>query len=231
MLEPKMSENQTKLKSGPLEFNFENSQQASSMKEQKFFFPQSQEYQKRFMKTALQRHCAYFDRDGDGVITLRDTFRSIRALGFNVIISVIGTLFIHLTMSYQTSPTWIPSIRMPIYLDRIHRCQHGSTTKAYDFIGNIVSYPAVENVFIQFDPARQGGVNYIQLLWMLWNLRDSFDPFGWVLSLFWWTGLYLMAANPVSGILSFESMISQYDGSLFYMIEQQQQKQSMKKYF
>lgn len=185
-----------------------------------FVFPQSQHYQQKYMKTALQRHCAFYDRDCDGIITLTDTFRSLKALGFNIILSLTGTLIIHLTMSYQTSPTWIPSIWMPIYLERINRCHHGSSTKAYDFIGNVVSYPAVENVFIQFDAKKQGGLNYWQLLWMIWNLRDSFDPFGWILSVFWWTALFILASN--HGILSFQTMIAQYDGSLFYLIEQQQ---------
>lgn len=184
-----------------------------------FTFPQSLQYQQKYMKTALQRHCAFYDRDCDGIISLKDTFQSLRALGFNLLLSLVGTLLIHLTMSYQTSPTWIPSIWMPIYLDRVNRCQHGSSTKAYDFIGNVVSYPAVENVFIQFDPKKQGGLNYVQLLWMLWNLRGSFDPFGWLLSVFWWTGLYILASD--KGILSYKTMIAQYDGSLFYLIEQQ----------
>lgn len=184
-----------------------------------FVFPQSQQYQQKYMKTALQRHCAFYDRDCDGVISLTDSFSSLRALGFNLFLSLAGTLFIHLTMSYQTSPTWIPSFWMPIYLDRINRCHHGSSTKAYDFIGNVVSYPAVENVFIQFDAKKQGGLNYWQLLWMIWNLRDSFDPFGWVLSVFWWSALYILASS--NGILSFQTMIAQYDGSLFYILEQQ----------
>ena len=183
-------------------------------------FPQNELYQQTYMKTELQRHCAFFDRDGDGIISFTDTFKGLRALGFNWLACLGITVFVHLTMSYQTSPSWIPSLRMPIYLERINRSRHGSTTKAYDFVGNVVSYPAVENVFFQFDPKQQRGLNYLQLLWMLWSLRDSFDLFGWALSLFWWTGLWLLAANPKNGILSFETMIAQYDGSLFYLIEQ-----------
>ena len=187
---------------------------------QTFDFPQSQFYQEKYMKTDLQRHCAFFDRDGDGVISLSDTFSALRALGFNLFNCIGGTLLIHLAMSYQTSPSWIPSPWMPIYLERINRCHHGSSTKAYDFVGNVVSFPAVENVFFHFDPSKQGGLNYWQLIWMIWNLRDSFDPFGWAMSIFWWTGLYLLAANPRSGILSYEVMMAQFNGSLFYLIEQ-----------
>lgn len=180
--------------------------------------PQSKEYQEKYMKTTLQRHCAFFDRDQDGIIGVFDTFKGLRALGFNLLTSFGAALFIHLTMSYQTSPSWIPSIWMPIYLERINRCRHGSSTKAYDFVGNVVSYPAVENIFFHFDPQKQGGLNYWQLIWMLWNLRDSFDPFGWIVSLFWWTGLYLLAADR-KGILTFSAMNAQFDGSLFYLIE------------
>lgn len=194
-----------------------------------FTFPQNQLYQAKYMKTDLQRHCAFFDRDGDGIISLRDTFGALRALGFNIFNCIGGTLLIHLTMSYQTSPSWIPSLWMPIYLERVHRSHHGSSTKAYDFVGNVVSFPAVANVFFQFDPSKQGGLNYWQLLWMIWNLRDSFDPFGWFMSIFWWTGLYLLAADPRSGILSYETMMAQFNGSLFYLIEKQNKNRNKKK--
>lgn len=186
-----------------------------------FVFPQSQQYKAKYMQTELQRHCAFFDRDCDGIITMTDTFQACKALGYNPFFSLIGTVFIHLTMSYQTSPSWIPSPRLPIYLERINRSRHGSTTKAYDFVGNVVNYPAVNNVLVQFDPKQQGGLNYWQLIWMLWNLRDSFDPFGWALSAFWWTALYILAVDPRNGILKYEIMNAQYDGSLFYVIEQQ----------
>lgn len=190
-------------------------------------YPQNTQYQAKYMQTSLQRHCAFFDRDCDGIISLSDTFSSLRALGFNPFISFGATIFIHLSMSYQTSPSWIPSPYLPIYLDRIHRSQHGSSTKAYDFVGNIVSYPAIQNVFFQFDPKKQGGLNYWQLLWMIWSLRDSFDPFGWALSTFWWTLLYFLAVND-KGILTYEAMISQYDGSLFYAIENERKRRIKK---
>ena len=190
-------------------------------------YPQNTQYQAKYMQTSLQRHCAFFDRDCDGIISLSDTFSGLRALGFNPFISFGATIFIHLAMSYQTSPSWIPSPYLPIYLDRINRSQHGSSTKAYDFVGNIVSYPAIQNVFFQFDPKRQGGLNYWQLLWMIWSLRDSFDPFGWALSTFWWTFLYFLAVND-KGILTYEAMMAQYDGSLFYAIENERKRRIKK---
>lgn len=183
-------------------------------------FSQSQIYQQKYMKTALQRHCAFFDRDQDGIISMTDTFKSLRILGFNWLFALAGMLFIHITMSYQTSPSWIPSWRMPIYLERINRCRHGSSSKVYDFEGNVVSIPAVQNLLVRFDTERRGGLNAAELVWMIWNLRDSYDFFGWIMSAVWWSALYLLAADK-RGILSQEAIIAQYDGSLFYMLEAQ----------
>ena len=186
-------------------------------------FSQSQIYQQKYMKTALQRHCAFFDRDQDGIISMTDTFKSLRILGFNWLFALLGMLFIHVTMSYQTSPSWIPSWRMPIYLERINRCRHGSSSKAYDFEGNVVSIPAVQNLLVRFDTERRGGLNAAELVWMIWNLRDSYDFFGWIMSAVWWSALYLLAADK-RGILSQEAIIAQYDGSLFYTLEAQNRK-------
>lgn len=183
-------------------------------------FPQSQIYQQKYMKTALQRHCAFFDRDQDGIISMTDTFKSLRILGFNWLFALAGLVLIHVTMSYQTSPSWIPSWRMPIYLERINRCRHGSSSKAYDFEGNVVSIPAVQNLIVRFDTKKRGGLNAAELAWMIWNLRDSFDFFGWIMSTVWWSALYLLAADK-RGILNQEVIIAQYDGSLFYMLEVQ----------
>lgn len=186
-------------------------------------FSQSQIYQQKYMKTALQRHCAFFDRDQDGIISMTDTFKSLRILGFNWLFALVGMFFIHVTMSYQTSPSWIPSWRMPIYLERINRCRHGSSSKAYDFEGNVVSISAVQNLLVRFDTEKRGGLNAAELVWMIWNLRDSYDFFGWIMSAVWWSALYLLAADK-RGILSQEAIIAQYDGSLFYMLEAQNRK-------
>lgn len=186
-------------------------------------FSQSQIYQQKYMKTALQRHCAFFDRDQDGIISMTDTFKSLRILGFNWLFALAGMLFIHITMSYQTSPSWIPSWRMPIYLERINRCRHGSSSEAYDFEGNVVSIPAVQNLLVRFDTERRGGLNAAELVWMIWNLRDSYDFFGWIMSAVWWSALYILVADK-RGILSQEAIIAQYDGSLFYMLEAQNRK-------
>lgn len=182
-------------------------------------FPQSQQYQEKYMKSALQRHCAFFDRDRDGIISLMDTFRGFIALGFNIFIAFWGTIFIHLTLAYQTYPTIIPSLTLPIYLNRIHKSQHGSDTKTYDHLGKLqTNMSLIQTNFIQFDTNKKGGLTYLELLWMLWSIKSSYDPFGLLMGLFWWTCLYFLAADR-NGILSLEAITAQFDGSLFYMIE------------
>lgn len=42
--------------------------------------------------TALQKHCAFFDLDGDGVLVPWDTFTGFRQLGYGLLMSFIGIL-------------------------------------------------------------------------------------------------------------------------------------------
>jgi len=42
-------------------------------------------------------------------ISPMDTFKGLNSIGFNYFLSVIGVLFLNLSMAWATSSTWLPS--------------------------------------------------------------------------------------------------------------------------
>ena len=52
--------------------------------------------------TVLQQHCAFFDRNGDGVIYPHETYQGFRALGYSPTISLLAAIVINGSFSYPT---------------------------------------------------------------------------------------------------------------------------------
>jgi peroxygenase len=61
-----------------------------------------------------------------------------RRIGFGRAISFGAIFVIHGTFSYVTSPSWLPSLFFPIYINRMHRTKHGSDSGVYDTEGRFV---------------------------------------------------------------------------------------------
>jgi peroxygenase len=51
------------------------------------------------LKSVMQQHCIYWDRDEDGVIWPYDTWVGFRNLGFNFIFSFFAVIVIHTALS------------------------------------------------------------------------------------------------------------------------------------
>ena len=63
------------------------------------------------------------------------TYQAFRLLGFGLLMASIGTALIHLFFSYPTLDHWWPDWQLPVYLQNIHRCTHGSDSGVYDHDG------------------------------------------------------------------------------------------------
>ena len=92
-------------------------------------------------QSVLQQHCAFFDPDGDGVVSPLDTFRGLRALGLALPACAAATLLTHALFSWPTRPSGygiVPDWRGRIWLERVHRGKHGSDSGVFDGEGRFV---------------------------------------------------------------------------------------------
>jgi hypothetical protein len=78
--------------------------------------------------TVLERHVSYFDADGDGEITMAQTFRGLRGVGVGAVTSVGLTLLINLFLGYLTHGK--PSLKVSVR--DIARGKHPFDTGSFD---------------------------------------------------------------------------------------------------
>jgi hypothetical protein len=83
-------------------------------------------------RTALQRHCDFWDADHDGLIYPTDIYIGFRKLGFNIVLCLWAAISMAFCTSYSTQASWLPHPLFAINLNNIHRSRHGSTTATYD---------------------------------------------------------------------------------------------------
>lgn len=105
-----------------------------------------------------------------------DTYRGLRGVGWNILLSLFATIIIHVPFSYPTVPGYLPDPFFRIYLKNIHKTKHGSDTGTYDSEGRFVPQK-FEDMFSKYADDK----DFVTLR-DVWNLlkgqRVVADPFG-----------------------------------------------------
>jgi len=169
----------------------------------------------RSTMSPLQKHIEFFDRNKNGVITPIETWISFRALGYNIIMTIIAILLIHGTMSYASLDSWIPDIFFRIYIKNIRRCKHGSDSEMYEYNGLFVQ-EKMDKIFKDFS-SDNNSFTFKEIWYMTNYIRNANDFYGWLAAKFEWCFFYVLCQQ--DGKIFKKDVLGLIDGSLFYEIE------------
>ncbi|MCM2256017.1 MAG: caleosin family protein [Vicinamibacteria bacterium] len=165
------------------------------------------------LRTALQKHVDFFDQDGDGLITLAETYSGLRRLGLDPLRSAAAAAVINGALGPATSG----APRLSIDTRRIHAGMHASDTGVYDSRGRF-SITRFERLFARYDVAGQGALDDAALRRLFTDQRT--DWLGHLASRAEFGLLLELAGQLRDGrkVLTRERLLSFYDGSLFGVV-------------
>ncbi|CAN8313029.1 unnamed protein product [Cochlearia groenlandica] len=177
---------------------------------------------------ALEKHVAFFDRNGDGVVYPWETYQGFRAIGAGRLQSAIAGLFINMGLSQKTRPGKSFSPLFPIEVENSRFGIHGSHTDAYDKDGRFVE-SKFEEIFKKHAHTHQNALTYKEIHQLLKANRDPKDYGGWLITYVEWTVLHELCQDK-NGLLTKETVRGVYDGSIFKQLEKQRSSPSHKKH-
>lgn len=170
-------------------------------------------------RSALRRHCEFWDTNQDGLIYPWDIFLGFRRLGFNLALCLWAAVTMAICSSYATQTSWLPHPMFAINLDNIHSSRHGSTTGAYD-LDDDLDLRRFDAIFQKY----ADGKNYLtgKTLYQIWRGQCvANDWFGWFAGGLEWIAMYILLW-PEDGKMYKEQIRGVYDGSIFEKIAQAQ---------
>ncbi|KAF8729541.1 hypothetical protein HU200_017482 [Digitaria exilis] len=161
-------------------------------------------------------HAAFFDRDGDGVITFSETFGAFRALGFGLGVSSASAAFINGALGSKCRPGNATLSKLDIYIEDIQKGKHGSDTGSYDNEGRFVP-DKFEEIFSKHAMTVPDALTSDEIDQMLQANRQPGDYSGWAGAEAEWKILYSLGKDK-DGLLHKDVVRSVYDGSLFHRL-------------
>lgn len=173
------------------------------------------------------------------MVTPWETVEGLRIIGFNIFSSLFIAFVIHVFMSLPTAEPWLgifpfdPLFR--IWTKNIHKGKHGSDSGTFDTEGRFIPQK-FEEVFTKWGTDKER-MSLSELYQMTSDLSVAMDPFGWydynyvlfhILRMylrfaakFEWGVLWWLCADD-DWMVSRECIRSALDGSLFYILEEEQ---------
>ncbi|RMZ72528.1 caleosin domain containing [Pyrenophora seminiperda CCB06] len=166
-------------------------------------------------RSALRRHCDFWDTNNDGIIYPWDIYHGFRKLGFNLFLCLWAAVTMAFCSSYSTQTSLLPHPFFAIYLDNITRNRHGSTTGAYDLDAELDTR-RFDMIFEKYAE----GEEFLtwRTMYGVWRGQCcANDWFGWFAGGLEWIAAYVLLW-PQDGKMYKDEIRGIYDGTIFWKI-------------